>query len=63
MVFLLISFTFCSVGGSHRQCSCNRNKYRLFICVVVNSLSQLIFIFPLFLGMMMNANEFKKKEI
>ena len=31
--------------------------------VVVNFLSQLIFIFPLFLGMIMNANEFETKEI
>ena len=33
------------------------------VCVVVNFLSQLIFIFPLFLGMIMNANEFETKEI
>ena len=33
------------------------------ICVVVNFLFQLIFIFPLFLGMVMNANEFKTKKI
>ena len=31
--------------------------------VVVNFLSQLIFIFLLFLGMVMNANEFETKEI
>ena len=31
--------------------------------VVVNFLSQLIFIFRLFLGMVMNANEFETKEI
>ena len=30
--------------------------------VVVNFLSQLIFIFPLFLGMVMYANEFETKE-
>ena len=30
--------------------------------VVVNFLSQVIFIFPLFLGMVMYANEFKTKE-
>ena len=30
--------------------------------VVVNFLFQLIFIFPLFLGMVMYANEFKTKE-
>ena len=33
------------------------------VYVVVNFLSQLIFIFLLFLGMVMNANEFKTKEI
>ena len=30
--------------------------------VVVNFLSQLIFIFPLCLGMVMSANEFEKKK-
>lgn len=30
--------------------------------VVVNFLSQVIFIFPLFLGMVMYTNEFKTKE-
>ena len=30
--------------------------------VVVNFLSQLIFIFPLCLGMVTSANEFEKKE-
>ena len=52
------------------------NTYFIFLCtgqsvvtntidvhVVVNFLSQLIFIFPLFLGMIMNANEFETKEI
>ena len=33
-----------------------------FVYVVVNFLFQLIFIFPLFLGMVMYANEFKTKE-
>ena len=33
------------------------------VYVVVNFLSQLIFIFTLFLGMIMNANEFETKEI
>ena len=33
------------------------------VSVVVNFLSQLIFIFPLFLCMIMNANEFETKEI
>ena len=32
------------------------------VYVVVNFLSQVIFIFPLFLGMVMYANEFKTKE-
>ena len=33
-----------------------------FICVVVNSLSQVIFAFRLFLGMIMYANEVATKE-
>ena len=33
-----------------------------FVNVVVNFLFQLIFIFPLFWGMVMYANEFKTKE-
>ena len=32
------------------------------VYVVVNFLSQLIFIFPLFLGMVMYANDFETKE-
>ena len=36
----------------------------IYICmyVVVNFLSQVIFIFPLFLGMVIYANEFETKE-
>ena len=34
----------------------------LNVLVVVNFLSQLILIFPLFLGMVMYANEFETKE-
>ena len=34
----------------------------IHVYVVVNFLSQLIFIFPLFLGMVMYANEFKTKK-
>ena len=34
----------------------------LYVYVVVNFLFQLIFIFPLFWGMVMYANEFKTKE-
>ena len=34
----------------------------IYIYVVVNFLFQLIFIFPLFWGMVMYANEFKTKE-
>ena len=34
----------------------------LYIFVVVNFLSQLVFMFLLFLGMVMYANEFKTKE-
>ena len=33
-----------------------------YVYVVVNFLFQLIFIFPLFWGMVMYANEFKTKE-
>ena len=33
-----------------------------FVYVVVNFLFQLIFIFPLFLGMVMYAKQFKTKE-
>ena len=41
-----------------------RNSYqsRSLVHVVVNFLFQLIFIFPLFWGMVMYANEFKRKE-
>ena len=39
----------------------SRNK-KTVIYVVVNFLFQLIFIFPLFWGMVMYANEFKTKE-
>ena len=35
---------------------------RHYVYVVVNFLFQLIFIFPLFWGMVMYANEFKTKE-
>ena len=35
---------------------------KLYVYVVVNFLFQLIFIFPLFWGMVMYANEFKTKE-
>ena len=35
---------------------------QLHVYVVVNFLFQLIFIFPLFWGMVMYANEFKTKE-
>ena len=37
-------------------------KDKLRVDVVVNFLFQLIFIFPLFWGMVMYANEFKTKE-
>ena len=37
-------------------------KLWLKIYVVVNFLSQVIFIFPLFLGMVIYANEFETKE-
>ena len=40
-----------------------RSKTNDYVYVVVNFLSQLIFIFRLFLGMVMNANEFETKEI
>ena len=38
------------------------NLSRSSVYVVVNFLFQLIFIFPLFWGMVMYANEFKTKE-
>ena len=39
------------------------NAYdQMHVYVVVILLSQLIFIFPLFLGMIMNANEFETKK-
>ena len=37
-------------------------NYQRSVYVVVNFLFQLIFIFPLFWGMVMYANEFKTKE-
>ena len=40
----------------------NTLKLRVFNGVAVNFLFQLIFIFPLFWGMVMYANEFKTKE-
>ena len=47
-----------------KPCLRKDNKGSMYdVCVVVNFLSQLIFIFPLFLGMIMNANEFETKEI
>ena len=39
-----------------------QHNIRICIYVVVNFLFQLIFIFPLFWGMVMYANEFKTKE-
>ena len=36
--------------------------FLFYVYVVVNFLFQLIFIFPLFLGMVIYANEFKTKE-
>ena len=39
-----------------------RELILLYIYVVVNFLFQLIFIFPLFLGMVMYAKQFKTKE-
>ena len=49
---------FCYKAGRKR-----REHSRSLEYVVVNFLSQLIFIFPLFLCMIMNANEFETKEI
>ena len=48
-----LMFCFLLRGGVCRLC---------IAYVVVNFLSQLIFIFPLFLGMLIYANEFKTKE-
>ena len=41
---------------------CFTAKFVVYIYVIVNFLFQLIFIFPLFWGMVMYANEFKTKE-
>ena len=41
---------------------CLRAVNPLLVYAVVDFLSQLIFIFPLFLGMVMYSNEFKTKE-
>ena len=46
-----------------KSLSCQRYRMKHCLeCLVVNYLFQLIFIFPLFLGMVMYANEFKIKE-
>ena len=48
-----------------RQCpeaSSFGKSMQLHVHVVVNFLFQLIFVFPLFWGMVMYANEFKTKE-
>ena len=42
--------------------SASASEYKHNIYVVVNFLSQVIFIFPLFLGMVIYANEFETKE-
>ena len=39
-----------------------KTPFSYCVYVVVNFLSQFIFIFPLFLGMVMYANEFKTKK-
>ena len=41
----------------------DRRVHARRVYFVINLLSQLIFIFPLFLGMVLNANEFETKEI
>ena len=48
---------------SQKSMSCQRYRVKHFLeCLVANYLFQVIFIFPLFLGMVMYANEFKIKE-
>ena len=48
---------------SQKSLSCWRYQMkRCLECLVVNYLLQLMFIFPLFLGTVMYANEFKIKE-
>ena len=48
---------------SQKSLSCQRYRMKHCLeCLVVNYLFQLIFIFPLFLGMVMYANELKIKE-
>ena len=44
------------------DCRTARKAFPCCVDVVVNFLSQLICIFPLFLGMVMYANEFKTKK-
>ena len=44
-------------------CNLSPSIFQIYsVYVVVNFLFQLIFIFPLFLGMVIYANEFKTKE-
>ena len=45
-------------GGSARRGDC----FRLQVYVVVNSLSQVIFVFLLFLGMVIHANKVEAEE-
>ena len=55
-----------TASGKASEVSCvklqKRNKHNIKGDVVANFLFQLIFIFPLFLHMVMSANEFKTKE-
>ena len=53
-----------SVLSLERTHFCGGFRHSVCIClyVVVNFLSQVIFIFPLFLGMVIYANEFETKE-
>ena len=46
----------------HRNYKAKFCSPTVYVYVVVNFLSQVIFIFPLFLGMVIYANKFKTKE-
>ena len=48
--------------GNLRKAGTDSREVKHHVYVVVNFLFQLIFIFPLFWGMVMYANEFKTKE-
>ena len=56
------AFYFLFAANARKMKNPERCITRNNVLVVVNFLSQLIFIFPLFFGMVMYANEFETKE-